>query len=111
MRKIICFLCAVLLLVSLVGCGSKTVVPDYEDVTSFEAALNAGEDLTGKTVRFTVNAFEPASAFGYNMQTGEHLNFCSENNPKVSVGNTVTVKVENVTSILGSWIISYKMVG
>lgn len=111
MKKIICFLCAALLLLSLVGCGSKTVTPDYEDVAAFESALNAGEDLTGKTVRFTVNVFEPASAFGYNMQTGEHLNFCSASNPKVSVGDTVTVKVEEVTSMLGSWIISYKMVG
>lgn len=66
--------------------------------------------MTGKTVCFTVDKLVPDSAFGYNLQAGEHLNFCSADNPKVSAGDTVTVSVEKVTSMLGSWIISYQMV-
>ena len=111
MKRVIPILCVILLLSSLVGCGSKAVDPDYENAATFEAALNAGEDLTGKTVRFTVNEFVPNSTFGYNMQAGEHLNFCSSSNPKAAAGDTVTVKVTEVTSMLGSWLISYKMVG
>lgn len=84
--------------------------PDYEDVVAFEKALNNGEDLTGKTVVITVNELVPDSAFGYNIQTGEHLNFCSPDNPGIKKGDTITVKVENVTSMLGSYIIGYEMV-
>lgn len=88
------------------ACGSNGKV-DYERVEDFEAALNAGEDLTGKTVTFTVKDFRPDSAFGYNLITGEHLNFCSSKNPGVKTGDTITVKVKEVNSLLGSWIISY----
>ncbi len=52
----------------------------------------------------------PESAFGYNMTTGEHLNFCSSENPGVKAGDTVTVKVTKVQSVLKSWIISYEKV-
>lgn len=81
----------------------------YGTAAEAETALNAGEDLTGATVTFTVDAFEPASAFGYNMMTGEHLNFVSPSNPGVKVGDTVTVKITNITSTMGSFIISYEM--
>ena len=111
MKRIVLLICIVVLAISLVGCGSKEVVPDYSDAASFEAALNAGEDLVGKTVKFTVKEFVPNSAFGYNAQAGEHLNFCSPNNPKISTGDTVIADVEEVTSVLGSWIISYKVIG
>lgn len=82
---------------------------DYLDAASFEADLNAGADLTGKVVQFTVDKLAPNSAFGYNMQSGEHLNFCSDANPDVSVGETVTVEVTEVKNTLGSYIIRYKM--
>ena len=91
------------------GCGS-TVSIDYEEVADFESALNNGEDLTGKTVTFTVKAVVPDSAFGYNLQAGEHLNFCSSKNPGAKEGDTVTVKVIEVKSVLGSYIISYKKI-
>lgn len=111
MKKVVVLLLAVLMILSFVGCASKEpVVPDYTDAASFEADLNAGVDATGKIVQFTVSEFVPNSAFGYNMQAGEHLNFCSSTNPKVSTGDTVTVKVEEVTSTLGSYIIAYKIV-
>ena len=110
MKKATSILLAMLLLLSLVGCGAaEPVTPDYADAASFEADLNTGADLTGKIVQFTVNTVVPDSAFGYNLQAGEHLNFCSSNNPKVSAGDTVTVEVQEVTSVLGSYIISYKM--
>lgn len=109
MKKTITTLIIALLLILLVGCGAVEVAPDYTDAASFEAALNTGADLTGKTVQFTVTEVIPDSAFGYNLVTGEHLNFCSSKNPGVSAGDTVTVKVSDVTSMLGSYIISYDM--
>ena len=90
------------------ACGSRNV--DYEREEDFEAALNAGEDLTGKTVTFTVREVHPGSVFGYNLYAGEHLNFVSSQNPGVKQGDTVTVKVTEINSVLGSWIISYKKV-
>lgn len=107
MRKISIVLIFALVLM-LVGCG-KEPAPDYADAASFEAALIEGQDLSGKTVQFTVTAFVPDSAFGCNLQAGEHLNFCSSNNPNVSVGDTVIVEVVEVVSMLGSYIISYSM--
>lgn len=107
MKKILSVFLSVLMCLALFSCGGGKA--DYADAESFEAALNAGEDLTGKTVTFTVDKFAPSSAFGYNLQAGEHLNFCSSENPKVKEGDTVTVKVEDVRSVIGSYIISYKM--
>ena len=109
MRKTISILLALFLLLSLAACGAKEVQPDYPDAATFEAALNTGADLTGKTVRFTVGEVVPESAFGYNLQAGEHLNFCSSSNPKVSAGDTVMVEVVEVASMMESYIISYKM--
>lgn len=47
---------------------------------------------------------------GYNIQTGEHLYFCSGTNPGVKTGDTLNVKVSDVVSMLGSYIISYEIV-
>lgn len=103
--KSIALLCAVLSLTFVVsGCGQAK--PDYTAKTA-EAALNDGKDLEGKTVKFEITEYEPASAFGYNMETGKHLNFISQDNPKVEKGDTVTVKVKKVTSTMGSFVITY----
>ena len=110
MRKILVSLILAVLALTLAACDSNTAAPDFEDAASFEAALNNGEDLVGKTVKITVDELVPDSAFGYNIQTGEHLNFCSPNNPGVSVGDTLTVKVTEITSILGSYVIYYEVV-
>ena len=91
----------------ITGCGTTAVI-DYESAADFEAALNNGEDLTGKTVTFTVKAIAPDSAFGFNLQAGENLNFCSTKNPGAKEGDTITVKVVGVQSVLGSYIISYE---
>jgi len=92
----------------LTGCAKTKV--DYASAADFEAALNAGDDLTGKVVSFTVDEVVPDSAIGYNLQAGEHLNFCSDENPGFKVGDTVTAKVTKVTSMLGSYIITYEKV-
>lgn len=87
--------------------STKLPKPDYVTAEDAEAALNAGKVLEGKTVRFRVNDLRPKSAFGYNLETGEHLNFVSPHNPKVKVGDVVIVKVKEVTSTLGSFVIKY----
>ena len=111
-RTIVSLVLAICLGLSLfcTACGNADVKVDYEKVEDFEAVLNAGDDLTGKVVTFTVSELIPDSAFGYNMIAGEHLNFCSYKNPGAKAGDTVTVKVTEVQSMLGSWIISYEKV-
>lgn len=111
MKKILALLLVAAFALCLVGCGAtQPVEPDYEDAAALEAALNAGTDVTGKVVQFTVSEVVPNSAFGYNLQTGEHLNFCSDNNPNVAAGDTIKVEIKEVTSTLGSYIISYKII-
>lgn len=97
------------IMIILCSCGSATPV-DYENEVTFEAALNNGENLVGKTVRFTALELRPQSIFGYNIFAGEHLNFVSTENPGVNVGDIVTAKVTKVESILGSWIIGYEKI-
>ena len=112
MRKVALIVALLVLALTLGACSagggsSKAVTVDYEDAATFEAALNAGEDLTGKVVRFTVDTVVPDSAFGYNLEAGEHLNFCSTKNPGVKAGETVTVRVKEISSMMGSYVISY----
>lgn len=89
----------------MVGCSSEE--PDYT-TEEFEAALNEGENLEGKTVSVKVDELVPDSAFGYNIQAGEHLNFVSSKNPDVEEGDNIVVKVEEVDSMMGSYLIEYK---
>lgn len=104
------FVVLIVICLSLVACSNEPVVIDYPNVSDFEAALNAGEDLVGKTVTFTVKEFVSDSAFGYNLQAGEHLNFCSTDNPGMKTGDTVSVRVISVKSIMKSFIIEYEIV-
>lgn len=93
-----------MLMVVLVGCSGGA---DYT-TSEFEEALNNGENVEGKTVEVEVREMENNSAFGYNMIAGDHLNFTSTINPEVEEGDTVTIKVEKVASMLGSFIITYE---
>lgn len=103
--KIIAIISTIFCLTVIISaCGQKKA--DYTAKTA-ESALNSGEDLKGKTVKFKVQKLEPNSAFGYNMETGKHLNFVSNDNPKVKDGDTVIVKVKKITSTMGSYIITY----
>lgn len=108
MRKLIAILmCCCLLIGVFTGCSQKI---DYPDVAVFEADLNKGEDLTGKTVQFEVKKVRPDSAFGYNLISGEHLNFVSDKNPGAAYGDIVSAKVTEISSMMGSWIINYKLI-
>lgn len=108
MKKVKIILLTAIIVFGLCSCKSKEVNVDYWTAKSFESALNEGEDLTGKVVQFTVDELHPDSAFGYNLWAGEHLNFISAGDPKVKAGSKMTVKVVEVTEILGSWFITYE---
>ncbi|MEI5995451.1 hypothetical protein [Candidatus Enterococcus mansonii] len=107
MKELKTILVALLLVVVLVGCGSKKEAePDYTEAQA-EKALNAGDDLEGKTVKIKVLEYVPNGPLGYTIQAGEHLNFISSDNPKVKKGDELVVKIKKVESALGSFIISY----
>ena len=80
---------------------------DYGNAYAFEQALNNGENVKGKIVRFTVKDFK-YSIIGNNLWAGEHLNFHGKT--KAQKGDVVTVKVTKVTEIAGSYLIKYKVV-
>ena len=103
-------LLAVLLICTLSACGQSQIPLDYGDETAFEADLNAGKNLVGKTVSFVAAELHPQSLYGYDIWAGEHLNFISSKNPDIEVGQTVTVKVTAVESVIGSWFIGYEKV-
>lgn len=113
MKKIIKFLTLILALSSvgivLTACGSSTPKADYTEVKA-EKALNAGKDIKGKNVSIEVAKLEPRSAFGYNIEAGKHLNFVSEENPDVKVGDKLIVKVKKVKSVIGSFVINYDLI-
>ena len=88
----------------------EEVMIDYGDAESFEAALNEGENLENKVVRFIAGDIHPDSTFGYNVWAGEHLNFVSSRNPDIRTCNIVTVRISTIENFLGSWIISYEKV-
>ena len=100
-------LVGILLMICLFMVGCDGVVKfDYTTEELEEALLN-GENVEGMTVEVTVRAIEPDSAFGYNMQAGEHLNFVSAVNPETDEGDSKIVKIDRVASMFGSFIITY----
>lgn len=107
MKKILLIAVLVVVAYMMTGCSAGIMEPDYT-TAEFEAALNAGENVTGKFVEVEVRDFKPNSAFGYNLIAGEHLNFVSSDHPDVEVGDTIVVEVEKAASLMGSWIITYK---
>lgn len=87
------------------------LVVDYKDAASFEKALNSGEKVNGKTVKFDVNEYKPNSAMGINCWSGEHLNFISDNELDVKTGDIIIGRVkEEPTKFLGSWKIKYDVI-
>ena len=93
----------------LVGCSEDYMsMLDYESAEDFEAAINNGDDVEGAYVMVEVNKFEPASAFGFNVQAGEHLNFVDAVNPNAEEGDFVVFEVEKIANMMGSYIITYK---
>ena len=106
MKKIKYFIYTLLLLIVFTACGTKEVKPDYTSKEA-ETALNNGEDLTGKTVQFTVDKYVPDGSLGYTIQTGDHLNFVSSKNPDVRTGDKVIAKIKKVENLMWSWIITF----
>lgn len=119
--------CAIVLAVSMAGCNSEEtttekgrtqsveneeVVIDFEDAATFEKALNDGEKVKGKIVKFDVVEYKPDSALGINCWSGEHLNFISEIELNVSKGDIVVGRITDEPSKnLGSWKILYEVIG
>lgn len=109
MNKFIKALVSVFAVLILASCGSPSV-EDAISTTQFEEGLNNGDNMEGSVVEIKVDDFVPDSAFGYNIQTGQHLNFVSDSHPDVEIGDTLIVEVESVENVLGSYVISYKKV-
>ena len=109
MKKVLSVCLILFMLLLLTGCNGKQYI-DYGDAESFEAALNSGENLEGKIVCFKAIELHPDSLWGYNVWSGEHLNFVSSKNPNIKEGDVVTVKCKSIDNVLGSWIISYEKV-
>ncbi len=110
LEKIFYFIIMVMMILSLTACSENREIIHYADAESFEAALNKGEKLEGKIVRFVAGELKPDSAFGYNIWAGEHLNFVSSRDPGIKEGDTVAVKATAIEYVSGSWIIRYEKV-
>lgn len=107
MKRIILALTLIMVIgVMFTGC-SAGIQADY-NTQEFESALNKGEDVSGKTVSVEVLKLNPKSAFGYDIEAGEHLNFVSAENPGVKAGDTIVLTIDKVASLFGSYIITYK---
>lgn len=91
----------------------KGYVIDFEDVESFEEALNNGEDLTGKVVKFVVSDYRPINILGINCTGGEHLNFILEEEADIADGDTligiVYETAERVAIKKESWKIPFRV--
>lgn len=88
----------------------NNVKVDYPYEALLEADLNNGVDVVGKVVTFKADELHPDSAFGFNIYSGEHLNFVSARNPGIKVGDNVTVEITDVSYLMGSYIISYNLI-
>lgn len=107
------FSIALLIMLLITACGNSVFAGEsinYGDEKAFEDALNNGEFLEGKIVRFTVTDICPDSAFGFNLISGEHLNFVSSRNPNVQIGDELVVRTDSISSMLGSWIVTYEII-
>lgn len=83
---------------------------DFGDEAVFEQALNDGEIVNDKIVSFEVMEIHPNSSLGFNLWAGKHLNFVSSSPIETSPKDILTVRVKDVKSSLGSWIITYEVV-
>lgn len=90
--------------------NSNEVEIDYLNAKVFEDALNAGENVEGKIVKFSVVEYHPDSVAGYNAWAGEHLNFISTEDLKLKKDDNVVGKVTSVKESCGSWYINYDVI-
>lgn len=106
MKKVGIFVLGLFMVLGLAACGTSEKKADY-DTKSFEAALNKGEDLTGKTVSVQADELKPDGTLGYTIWAGEHLNFVSSENPNIKKGDTFIAKIDKVENVAGSYVIKY----
>ena len=88
--------------------NDESIVLDYENETDFENDLNNGTNVEGKIVQFRVKRYEPDSLLGCNAQSGEHLNFISEEYFDLNEGTIVVGRVKSNYKLFGSHIINYE---
>lgn len=81
---------------------------DYYNAADFEADLEAGKNLEGKTALMICDELHPQSVYGYNIWAGKHINLVSSRNPNVEAGEEILIKATEINSNLGSWIIKYE---
>ena len=99
MKRLFATIATLVIAVTMTACGNSNVEVDYADAASFESALNSGENLEGKVVTFVAQELQPQSAYGYDIYSGEHLNFVSSRHPDVKAGDVVTVKATEISSV------------
>ena len=83
---------------------------DFGDANVFEEALNNGENVTNKIVSFEVTEIHPNFSLGFNLWSGQHLNFVSPSPVDVKPRDILTARITNVTNMLGSWFINYEII-
>lgn len=101
--RIVLALVAVMSMVLLSACGPKA---DYRNAEAVEKALKAGEKLEGKVVRVKITEVAKTEV-GYSARAGEHLSFFSLVDPAIKDGSTITVRVDTVVNLLGTYVITY----
>ena len=114
MKKILAII-GILVVVSLVmdalGISSsenkkEPTTTEYTSAEDFERDLNDGYNLENVTVTFDVVEIKEKSVSGYNLWSGEHLNFLPEKKPdSISVGDVVTAKTTKIKKRMDSWFI------
>ena len=131
MKRALLWSCMVLVLFALGGCtvpqseqteennneevnmtdtDTDSMKIDFDNAESFETALNEGEAVKNKIIKFDVAEYKPDSAMGINCWSGEHLNFISDEELDVNKGDIVIGQITDEPSkSFGSWEIHYEV--
>jgi len=83
---------------------------DFFNAETFEKALNDGQNVDEKIVKFIVTEYHPKTLTGHNAWAGEHLNFISKDDLKLNSNDEVTCRIISVDKKLGSWYIDYEVI-
>lgn len=112
MKKLIFISFSLLCLAILASCGKNPTTQTNADynISSFETALDNGEDLTDKTVVFNIEKTSHNILSGnYSLLAGNdnNLAFKSKKDPKVAKNDIVILKVKSTSGSSGKYNISY----
>jgi len=91
----------------LLGAGLFLILkPDY---TSDELyfALESGEKVIGKTVKFTAEEIEDNAVMTQTITSENGLVFYNGAYDQVQAGDSVTIEIEDYTNLFGIWLIKY----